>query len=114
MYNGDRARKESLIEFGFRLPSAYDNRPLKFEEFYNRLHQVVYVSATPSPWEVQEAGGEIVEQIIRPTGLLDPLIEVRPAGEQVDDSLEEIKKEVESGHRVLVTTLTKKTCRGSH
>ncbi len=108
MYNGDRARKDSLIEFGFRLPSAYDNRPLKFEEFYRRLHQVVYVSATPSPWEVEESGGEIVEQIIRPTGLLDPLIEVRPATNQVDDCLEEIQKEVESGHRVLVTTLTKK------
>ncbi|MDX8430953.1 MAG: excinuclease ABC subunit UvrB [Candidatus Algichlamydia australiensis] len=108
MYNGDRARKESLIEFGFRLPSAFDNRPLKFEEFYSRLKQVVYVSATPSPWEVEEAGGEIVEQIIRPTGLLDPLIEVRPAADQVDDSLEEIQKEVENGHRVLVTTLTKK------
>ena len=108
MYNGDRARKDSLIEFGFRLPSAYDNRPLKFEEFYKRLHQVIYVSATPSPWEVEEAGGEIVEQIIRPTGLLDPLIEVRPATNQVDDCLEEIQKEVENGHRVLVTTLTKK------
>ncbi len=86
MYNGDRARKNALVEFGFRLPSAYDNRPLKFEEFYQRMHQVVYVSATPAPWEVQEADGEIVQQIIRPTGLLDPQIEVRPATNQVDDA----------------------------
>jgi len=108
MYNGDRSRKNALVEFGFRLPSAYDNRPLKFEEFYQRIHQVVYVSATPSPWEVQEAEGEIVQQIIRPTGLLDPQIEVRPAVTQVDDALEEIRKAIEKGGRVLVTTLTKK------
>ncbi len=108
MYNGDRARKNALVEFGFRLPSAYDNRPLKFEEFYQRIHQVIYVSATPSPWEVQEAEGEIVQQIIRPTGLLDPQIEVRPATHQVDDVLEEIRKTIEKGGRVLVTTLTKK------
>ncbi|HEX4838882.1 MAG TPA: excinuclease ABC subunit UvrB [Rhabdochlamydiaceae bacterium] len=108
MYNGDRSRKNALVEFGFRLPSAYDNRPLKFEEFYQRIHQVIYVSATPSPWEVQEAGGEIVQQIIRPTGLLDPQIEVRPAITQVDDALEEIRKATEKGGRVLVTTLTKK------
>jgi excinuclease ABC subunit B len=108
MYNGDRSRKNALVEFGFRLPSAYDNRPLKFEEFYLRMHQVIYVSATPSPWEVQEAGGEIVQQIIRPTGLLDPQIEVRPATNQVDDVLEEIRKATEKGGRVLVTTLTKK------
>lgn len=108
MYNGDRARKTSLVEFGFRLPSAYDNRPLKFEEFYQRVHQVVYVSATPGPWEVQEAEGEIVQQIIRPTGLLDPVIEIRPAGNQVDDALEEIRKTTEKKQRVLVTTLTKK------
>ncbi len=108
MYNGDRARKNALVEFGFRLPSAYDNRPLKFEEFYQRIHQVIYVSATPSPWEVQEADGEIVQQIIRPTGLLDPQIEVRPAVNQVDDVLEEIRKAIEKGGRVLVTTLTKK------
>lgn len=108
MYNGDRSRKNALVEFGFRLPSAYDNRPLKFEEFYQRLHQVIYVSATPSPWEVQEAGGEIVQQIIRPTGLLDPHIEVRSATTQVDDALEEIRKATEKGGRVLVTTLTKK------
>lgn len=97
MYNGDRARKQSLVEFGFRLPSAYDNRPLKFEEFYRRINQVVYVSATPGPWEVQEAEGEIVQQIIRPTGLLDPLIDLKPATNQVDDCLEEIRVEIEKG-----------------
>ncbi|MDJ0652388.1 MAG: excinuclease ABC subunit UvrB [Simkaniaceae bacterium] len=108
MHNGDRARKKSLVDFGFRLPSAYDNRPLKFEEFYNHIHQVIYVSATPGPWEVAEAGGDVVQQIIRPTGLLDPTIEVRPATNQVDDSLDEIRIETEKGGRVLVTTLTKK------
>lgn len=108
MYNGDRARKSSLVEFGFRLPSAYDNRPLKFEETYKRIHQVVYVSATPAPWEIEEADGEVIQQIIRPTGLLDPIIEVHPAANQVDDSLEEIRKEVKKGNRVLVTTLTKR------
>ncbi|HLB53193.1 MAG TPA: excinuclease ABC subunit UvrB, partial [Chlamydiales bacterium] len=108
MYNGDRARKQALVEFGFRLPSAFDNRPLKFEETYAKLGQVIYVSATPSAWEVKEAEGEIVEQILRPTGLLDPAIELRPAKDQVDDCLEEIRKEVELGSRVLVTTLTKK------
>jgi excinuclease ABC subunit B len=108
MYNGDRSRKNALIEFGFRLPSAYDNRPLKFEEFYNRINQVIYVSATPSPWEVTDAEGEIVEQIIRPTGLLDPEIMVKKAEGQVDDVLEEIRIETEKAGRVLVTTLTKK------
>jgi excinuclease ABC subunit B len=108
MYNGDRSRKQALVEFGFRLPSAFDNRPLKFEEFYNRITQVVYVSATPGPWEIQESQGDIVEQIIRPTGLLDPFIEVRSAKNQVDDCLEEIRIETEKGRRVLVTTLTKK------
>lgn len=108
MYNGDRARKQTLIDFGFRLPSAFDNRPLKFEETYQRIHQVVYVSATPGAWEVQEAGGEVVEQVIRPTGLLDPVIEVRPASGQVDDSLEEIRSHVKKGGRVLLTTLTKR------
>jgi excinuclease ABC subunit B len=108
MYNGDKARKQSLVEFGFRLPSAYDNRPLKFEEFYNRIKQVIYVSATPGSWEIAESQGDIVEQIIRPTGLLDPVIEVRPATNQVDDCLEEIRLETEKGNRVLVTTLTKK------
>jgi excinuclease ABC subunit B len=108
MYNGDRARKESLVEFGFRLPSAFDNRPLKFEEVYRRINQVIYVSATPSPWEINEAHGDIAQQIIRPTGLLDPIIEVKPASLQVDDCLEEIRKITEKGGRVLVTTLTKK------
>ncbi len=108
MYNGDRARKQSLVEFGFRLPSAYDNRPLKYDEFYSLMNQVVYVSATPSEYEIAEAEGEIVHQIIRPTGLLDPRIEVRPAADQVDDSLEEIRVETEKGNRVLVTTLTKR------
>lgn len=108
MYNGDRARKEALIEFGFRLPSAFDNRPLKFEETYKKFNQVVYVSATPGRWEIEEARGEIIEQVIRPTGLLDPSIVVRPATGQVDDCLEEIRLETSTGGRVLVTTLTKK------
>ncbi len=108
MYNGDRARKQTLVEFGFRLPSAFDNRPLKFEETYAKFKQVVYVSATPGQWEVEEAEGDIVQQIIRPTGLLDPEIELRPANGQVDDCLEEIRKETEQSGRVLVTTLTKK------
>jgi excinuclease ABC subunit B len=108
MYNGDRARKESLIEFGFRLPSAFDNRPLKFEETYNRIHQVIYVSATPGPWEITEAHGDVVQQIIRPTGLLDPVITIKPAETQVDDCLEQIRLEIQKGGRVLVTTLTKK------
>ncbi len=108
MFNGDRARKESLVEFGFRLPSAFDNRPLKFEETMVRLTQVIFVSATPGLWEIQQAQGEIVQQIIRPTGLLDPTIAVKPATNQVDDALEEIRIETEKGGRVLVTTLTKK------
>lgn len=108
MYNGDRARKEALVEFGFRLPSAFGNRPLKFEEAYTKFHQMLYVSATPGPWEVEETGREVVEQIIRPTGLLDPAITVRPATGQVDDALEEIRQETERGGKVLVTTLTKK------
>lgn len=108
MYNGDRARKEALVEFGFRLPSAFDNRPLKFEEVYKKMNQVIYVSATPSQFEIQEAGGDITEQIIRPTGLLDPLITIKPALNQVDDCLEEIRQETSKGSRVLLTTLTKK------
>jgi excinuclease ABC subunit B len=108
MYNGDRARKESLVEFGFRLPSAFDNRPLKFEETMSRVGQIIYVSATPGVWEVHESQEEVVQQIIRPTGLLDPIITVKPAKNQVDDALEEIRKETEKGRRVLVTTLTKK------
>ena len=108
MSNGDRARKQSLVDFGFRLPSAYDNRPLKFEETYGRIHQVVYVSATPGAWEVSETGGEVVEQLIRPTGLLDPEIEIRPASGQVDDCLAEIRQHTKRGGRVLITTLTKR------
>lgn len=108
MFNGDRARKEALVDFGFRLPSAFDNRPLKFDETYRRLNQVVYVSATPGGWEISEAGGEVIEMVIRPTGLLDPKIEIRPAKGQVDDSLGEIRSEIAKGRRVLVTTLTKR------
>lgn len=108
MYSGDRARKQSLIDFGFRLPSAYDNRPLKFEESYSHFHQVVYVSATPGKWELSETGGEIVEQTIRPTGLLDPEIEIRPAEGQIDDCIDEIGKTIRRGGRVLITTLTKR------
>lgn len=108
MYNGDRSRKTALVEFGFRLPSAYDNRPLKFEEFYEKIHQVVYVSATPAPFELEESEGEVIEQIIRPTGLLDPAIEVRSCQLQVDDCIAEIQKECAKRRRVLVTTLTKK------
>lgn len=108
MYAGDRSRKNALVDFGFRLPSAYDNRPLQFEEFYRLINQVVYVSATPAPFEVQEASGVVVEQIIRPTGLLDPTIEVRSAQTQVDDCLAEISAETKKKGRVLVTTLTKR------
>lgn len=108
MCNGDRARKQSLIDFGFRLPSAYDNRPLQFVETYQLINQVVYVSATPGKMEIEETKGEVVEQVIRPTGLLDPEIEIRPAEGQVDDSLGEIRKHTKLGGRVLVTTLTKR------
>ncbi len=108
MYKGDKGRKTSLIDFGFRLPSAYDNRPLTFEELYERINQVVYVSATPAPWEIEEAAGHVIEQILRPTGLLDPIIDVRPAKTQVDDCLAEIQAHTKKGGRVLLTTLTKK------
>lgn len=108
MYNGDKARKASLVDFGFRLPSAYDNRPLKFEEVYTKINQVMYVSATPSAFEINEATGDVVQQIIRPTGLLDPIITIRPAEGQVDDVIHEIRQEVAAGGRVLVTTLTKR------
>ena len=108
MFNGDQARKKSLVEFGFRLPSAFDNRPLKFDEFYKLMNQVIYVSATPGHYELKESEGEIVEQIIRPTGLLDPLIEIRPIDGQVDDCMDEIQKVKAKGKRILVTTLTKK------
>lgn len=108
MYNGDRARKQTLVDFGFRLPSAYDNRPLKFPESYEHFNQVVYVSATPGKWEIEEANGEVIQQVLRPTGLLDPIIEIRPATGQVDDCLEEIRMHTAKGGRVLVTTLTKR------
>jgi excinuclease ABC subunit B len=108
MYRGDRSRKETLVEFGFRLPSALDNRPLNFDEFCARVRKSVYVSATPGPWEVRQAGSHIVEQLIRPTGLTDPQLIVRPARHQVDDLLEEIRRRVAVQERVLVTTLTKK------
>lgn len=108
MYKGDRARKENLVRHGFRLPSALDNRPLKFEEFFGKIGQAIYVSATPADWELEKAGGEVAEQIIRPTGLLDPVIEVRPATTEVDDLLEEIRLTVDAGWRVLVTCLTKR------
>ncbi len=108
MYGGDRSRKINLVEYGFRLPSALDNRPLQFDEFYNLLNQVIYVSATPADFELKESEGIVVEQIIRPTGLLDPLIEVRTSANQVDDLLEEIHATVEKDCRILVTTLTKR------
>ncbi len=108
MYRGDRSRKETLVNYGFRLPSALDNRPLTFREFNARLNQTVYVSATPADYELQQAGGVVVEQVIRPTGLLDPVIEVRPASGQVDDLLHEVRETVARGERVLVTTLTKR------
>jgi excinuclease ABC subunit B len=108
MYKGDRSRKETLVEYGFRLPSALDNRPLKFEEFLERVGQALYVSATPGDWEIEQTGGVVVEQIIRPTGLLDPEIEVRPVSGQVDDLLDEIKLRADRKERVLVTTLTKR------
>ncbi len=108
MYRGDRSRKETLVEYGFRLPSALDNRPLRFDEFEERVYQVVYVSATPGDYEMEKSRGRVVEQIIRPTGLSDPSLEVRPAKNQVDDLLKEIQKKVEKKERVLVTTLTKR------
>ena len=108
MYGGDRSRKMNLVEYGFRLPSALDNRPLTFDEFYNLSNQTIYISATPADYELRESEGVVVEQVIRPTGLLDPVVEVRPATSQVDDLLDEIEDVVSSGERVLVTTLTKR------
>jgi excinuclease ABC subunit B len=108
MWHGDRSRKENLVQYGFRLPSALDNRPLKFEEFEERLNQVVYVSATPGPYELTKAAGVVVEQIIRPTGLVDPQVEIRPVKGQIDDLLHEIRDRAGKGERVLVTTLTKR------
>jgi excinuclease ABC subunit B len=108
MYRGDRSRKETLVNYGFRLPSALDNRPLTFQEFQKKLNQVVYVSATPADFELKASGGVVVEQVIRPTGLIDPAIEVRPAAGQVDDLLHEARETAARGERVLVTTLTKR------
>jgi excinuclease ABC subunit B len=108
MYHGDRSRKETLVEYGFRLPSALDNRPLTFEEFEHRMNQIVYVSATPGPYELTKSAGVVVEQIIRPTGLVDPPVEIRPVKGQIDDLLHEIRDRVSRGERVLVTTLTKR------
>ncbi len=108
MYGGDRARKENLVEYGFRLPAAMDNRPLKFDEFRQLAKQVIYVSATPADYELNESEGVVVEQVIRPTGLLDPIIEVRPSMNQIDDLMEEIQRRIEADERILVTTLTKR------
>jgi len=108
MYHGDRARKETLVEYGFRLPSAMDNRPLRFDEWESRIHQIMFVSATPAPYELKKCQGKVVEQIIRPTGLVDPIIYVKPAKTQVDDLLKQIKKRAQKKERVLVTTLTKR------
>jgi excinuclease ABC subunit B len=108
MYHGDQSRKKTLVEYGFRLPSAMDNRPLNFEEWEERIGQVIFVSATPGPYELTRSGGEVVEQVIRPTGLIDPEVDVRPVRGQVDDLLNEIRERVKSKERVLVTTLTKK------
>jgi len=107
MYNGDRSRKQTLVDYGFRLPSALDNRPLKFEEFETRMRQAIFVSATPAQWEKDHAG-QVVEQLVRPTGLVDPEVEVRPAVNQVDDVLQEIRIRVDKSERVLITTLTKR------
>ncbi|MEM6811328.1 MAG: excinuclease ABC subunit UvrB [Pseudomonadota bacterium] len=108
MYTGDRARKTTLVEYGFRLPAALDNRPLKFEEWNQFRPQTVYVSATPADWEIEQAGGEIIEQVVRPTGLIDPPVEIRPTEHQVDDLMDECRKVIEKGGRIMVTTLTKK------
>jgi excinuclease ABC subunit B len=108
MYNGDQSRKQVLIEHGFRLPSAADNRPLKGEEFWDKANQTIFVSATPGSWELERSQGRVVEQVIRPTGVLDPIVEVRPSEGQVDDLLGEIRPRAERGERVLVTTLTKR------
>ena len=108
MYGGDRARKENLVQYGFRLPAAMDNRPLRFEEFNDLAHQIIYVSATPADYELEQSGGVVVEQLIRPTGLLDPVIEVRPREHEADDLVEEILQRIEAGERVLVTTLSKR------
>jgi len=108
MYHGDRSRKENLVEYGFRLPSAMDNRPLTFDEFEKRTNQLIYVSATPGPYELTKTGGVVIEQVIRPTGLTDPAVEIRPVRGQIDDLLNEIRIRTEKSQRVLVTTLTKR------
>jgi excinuclease ABC subunit B len=108
MYHGDRSRKQTLVEYGFRLPSALDNRPLTFAEFERCVPQVLYVSATPGPYELERAQGRVVEQVIRPTGLMDPAIQVRPTQGQIDDLIDEIRRVAGAGHRILVTTLTKR------
>jgi len=108
MWHGDRSRKQTLVDYGFRLPSALDNRPLKFEEFEDRVHQTVYVSATPGPYELTRAAGVVIEQVIRPTGLVDPEVEIRPVKGQIDDLLGEIRDRAKRNERVLVTTLTKR------
>ena len=108
MWRGDRSRKETLIRYGFRLPSAFDNRPLVFEEFEGQMGWTVFVSATPSDYELKKSGGVIVEQVIRPTGLVDPQIDVRPLAGQIDDLMEEIRQRTERQERVLITTLTKR------
>src|SRR6202142_3780500 len=108
MWHGDRSRKQTLVDYGFRLPSAMDNRPLKFDEFENRVHQTVYVSATPGPYELTRASGVVIEQVIRPTGLIDPEVEIRPVKGQIDDLLAEIRDRAKRNERVLVTTLTKR------
>ena len=108
MYLGDRSRKQTLVDYGFRLPAALDNRPLQFEEFETRVNQLVFVSATPGDYELRQSGGVVVEQVVRPTGLVDPMVEVRPVGTQVDDLLEEIRRVTARDERVLVTVLTKK------
>ena len=108
MYHGDRSRKQTLVDFGFRMPSALDNRPLTFEELEHRVNQAVYVSATPGPYELTKAAGVVIEQVIRPTGLVDPLVDVRPVKGQVDDLLEEIRVRTARNERILVTTLTKR------
>jgi len=108
MYAGDRSRKQTLIDYGFRLPSALDNRPLKFNEFEQRVNKAIYISATPADYEIQKSGRRIIEQVVRPTGLMDPVIEIKPVEGQLDDLLAEIRERAEKGERVLVTSLTKK------
>ena len=108
MYNGDRVRKQTLVDYGFRLPSAFDNRPLKFNEFEDRINQAIFFSATPAEYEKEYSKDRIVEQIIRPTGLLDPKIEVKPVENQIDDLIAQINERTEKNERILVTTLTKK------